>query len=234
MKIKNYLFKSTVGIAAFAFGFGLVSIWQNVQSSFNKPETIKVETNLKMAKPELTTFKLTTEKNLSPPPIVKKTVEEPQIPVLSKKAKFDPEGFYFIPQDDLSKEFKRFRYFQITNKDYSDENNFGKLIPPEGSVYILDEKREEGIDYKFTKISIGSGQIQFQTEKVKGNSYEFTGKYLTDKNLLEADEEFYNNTANDGKVHKVLEGTLVKKRKGKKVAEIKVKFGWYLEASCGC
>lgn len=211
MKTKKYLFRIVVGSMAFLFSLGAFSMWRYFQTfaAPTPPTVVQIDS----AKLSETCPVMPTDGKADALPAEEIKKDEADTTLL------DAEGYYYIA-GDTPKGFKEFENFNITNKNYNSENedDYGKLIAPEG--YVQTNK-----ELKFNKISIGNGQIQFETERVKGISYTFSGRFTETRNFVWLEQEA---------VEKVLEGHLIKKRHGKKIAEAQVKFGWFAELSCGC
>ncbi len=211
MKTKFYLFRSVAGSLAFLFSLGIYTIWRSFQTTAAAPT------------PPPAISECESEKLRETYPIMpSETKAEPAMPETARdeaETKFDAEGSYYM-SDDAPKGFEDFVNFYIINKDYKteDETEYGKPVAPEG--YVQTEK-----EFRFNKISIGSEQIQFETERVRGISYAFSGRFTETRNFVYLEA---------GAVEKVLEGRLIKKRGGKKIAETQVNFGWTIESSCGC
>ncbi|MDQ2747332.1 MAG: hypothetical protein M3T96_08740 [Acidobacteriota bacterium] len=213
MKTKIYLFRLTIGLTAFFMSIGIFAVGRYFL-------TVAPPTELP---PVPTVF-------MEPPAAANNYHDfasaEPFVGVPDDSeteaaaAKFDAEGSYYFTNEDAPKGFEYFENFTITNKDYAAENedDYGKLIAPEG---IVQTKKE----YKLARISIGDAQIQFETESLKGVTYSFTGHFTETRNFEYLESE---------QLSKVLEGRLVKKRKGVKIAESGVSFGWTSNLSCGC
>jgi hypothetical protein len=210
MKTKIYLFRIVAGVLAFLFSLGIYTVWESFQTT--------VAPTPPPAMSEYDSVKLRETYPMMP----SETKAEPAMPETKNdeaETKFDAEGYYYIV-GDLPKGFEDFDTFNVRNKNYEseDESEYGKLIAPQGSV-------DTGKEFDFSKISIGNDQIQFETVSVKGISYSFSGKYTVTRNFIyfEPEEKL-----------QVLEGRLIKKRGGKKIAEAQVKFGWFAELECGC
>lgn len=209
MKIKIYLFRLTVAATAFLLSLGGYAAWRYVQSPFLKtravlPEAREISAPVVSATINAPVSESAAEVAAAAPPV---------------KSEFDPEGYYYIADETL-KGFEDFENFSLINKNYESENpdEYGKLIAPKGAVTTKKE-------YKFVRVGIGGGQIQFETERVKGISYSFSGYFTETGNFLDLESEA---------VEKVLKGRLIKKRQGKTIAERDASFGWYLEPGCGC
>ena len=213
MKIKIHLFRLTVAAVAFLFSTGCYTAWRYFQSSVSTPEK-------EFAQADLSNI----SENYSPvvKPVIK--LPNPTVPESASEAntdtpEFDAEGYYYIAGEN-SKGFKDFETFSVMNKDYESDDpaEYGKVIAPKGSVQTDKE-------FRFSRISIGNGQIQFETESIRGISYSFTGRFIETRNFIHLEA---------GEVEKVLEGRLIKKRKGKTIVERDVKFGWFFEMGCSC
>ena len=211
MKTKIYLFRLTVSLTAFLFSLGVFAIWTYCRTAALPPPPITY-----MTQPDLKDFhdfSAATPVAEKPDSSISETKKD------DETTKFDAEGFYYIA-GEIPKGFEDFENFNVINKNYEseDESEYGKLIAPKGAVQTNKE-------FRFSRISIGGGQIQFETERVKGISYSFSGRFIEMRNFIYLEAEA---------VEKVLEGRLIKKRNGVKIIERDVKFGWYLEPGCGC
>jgi hypothetical protein len=212
MKTKFYLFRIVAGSLAFLFSLGIYTVWQSFQTTAAPtPPPAMAETDLKKLSETYPMLLLPSEITVATA-ITENVEDEAESP-------FDAEGYYYIA-GELPKGFKDFESFNVRNKNYEseDESEYGKLIAPQGSV-------DTGKEFNFRKISIGNDQIQFETESVKGIIYSFSGYFTKTRNFvyLEPEEKL-----------EVLEGRLIKKRGGKKIAEAQMKFGWFAELECGC
>jgi len=210
MKTKIYLFRIVAGVLAFLFSLGIFTVWQSFQitAAPTPPSAVSEYDSVNLRE----TYPMMSFETVDEPPMPKTLKDEAE-------TKFDAEGYYYI-SGDVPKGFEDFENFNVTNKNYKseDEAEYGKLIAPEG--YVQTKK-----EFKFRKISIGNGQIQFETERIKGISYTFSGQFTETRNFIYLESEA---------VEKVLEGNLIKKRSGKKIAETQAAFGWFIELSCGC
>jgi hypothetical protein len=72
-----------------------------------------------------------------------------------------------------------------------------------------------GTDFKFTAITVSREKITFTTRSIRGVSYKFAGRFLTDKPTKAPANEV------------VLEGTLVKLQTDKQVASANVRFIYF-------
>ncbi len=198
MRVRTHLFRFAVAFAAFISGFGFFCIGQYTKSAFS----------VKDQKTEI----------LSAPVIV----EQSEIPVVrqakdaddsDEEAKYENsiDGYYGIA-GEKSEMFEGFGWIEITTMNYenaSEEDYEGTPIPPEGNIWIDGE-------FKFTKLSINNRFMAFETETIKGISYKFSGKYIEKAPFWKLDEQ-----------KSVLEGQLIKMKKGKKIAEKNISFFWY-------
>ncbi len=213
MKIKTYLFRLFIGLTAFFFSIGVFAFGRYLFTA--APPAAVAAPPVYMGQSELSKY----HDFMKAEPIVEEPTAEEKAAEKEAAAKFDAEGSYYF-NSDAPKGFEDFENFTVNNKDYSseDEEEYGKLIAPQGFVQAKNE-------FNFKRISIGDAQIQFETESVKGITYTFTGHFIETGNFNYLDAE---------KAAKVLEGRLVKKRRGVKIAETDAGFRWILEMSCGC
>ncbi len=72
-----------------------------------------------------------------------------------------------------------------------------------------------GTDFKFTTISVSREKITFTTRSIRGVSYKFQGRFLTDKPTKAPADEV------------VLEGTLVKLQTGKQIASADIRLTYF-------
>lgn len=215
MKLRKYLVRTVVGATAFLFGLGIFTTWQYARTAPEKAARIELIAASENSSP--VAFKSIIE---LPNPLATENIAETKSEPSTEESEFDAEGYYYISGDNQPKGFEDFENFNITNKDYKTEieDDYGKLIAPEG--YVQTKK-----ELNFNKISIGSNQIRFETERVKGISYSFEGEFIETRRFIYLEPE---------ETEKVLKGVLIKKRNGKKIAEAEVDFGWFAELSCGC
>ena len=213
MKTKIYLFRFAVALTAFVCGIGFFAVGRYFQTAF-------------AAKEQKTAFAAPAIELNAPAPIIIEQTQTPvgeQIktadePAENAEYEFEVGGFYSII-GELPKGFKDFEEISITVTEYktaSEENDYrGTPIPPEG--FVLAKK-----EFKFTKISLSSKTMAFETQAIKGVSYKFSGKFIEKAPFWDFDFET-----------PVLEGRLVKSKNGKKTAESNVKLRWY-GGGCGC
>lgn len=211
MKAKIYLFRFAVAFTAFVCGVGFFGVGRYFQAVIStKAEKIE---------------------SAAAAPIV---VEQAEMPVIEKtdvaadvvvadseekvKYEFEVGGFYSII-GVVPKGFEDFEEISITITDYenaSEETDYkGIPIPPEGYVQAKKE-------FKFSRISLSNKLMAFETQTVKGINYQFSGKFIEKAPFWDFDSET-----------PVLEGHLVKFKKGKKVAESNVRLQWD-GGVCGC
>ncbi len=211
MKIKNYLFTLMVGITTFWAGFAGFSIWELSKTTNTKVEqnSSKLETQNKIKKENtqeiFPTTIITVEANPS--------ADETQLNNVENQEEFDAEGYYHT-EDKLPKELANFNYFHLTTS--SDEvfvDYEGVPIPPKGYLHIGERR---GKSYDLTQINLSNKKLAFASQKINGISYEFSGRFLTSKRFWNVDPKTI-----------VLEGELIKLRKSKKVASVKLRFTWY-------
>lgn len=212
MKTKIYLFRLTVGLTAFFMSIGIFAVGRYFRTAA-PPIELPPTTTVYMEPPAANNY----HDFASAEPFVGVPDDSE---TEAAAAKFDAEGLYYFADGNAPKGFEDFENFTISNKDYAAENeeDYGKSIAPEG---IVQTKKE----YKLARISIGDAQIQFETESLKGITYSFTGHFTETRNFEYLESE---------QTDKVLEGRLVKKRQGVKIAESDVSLGWTSNMSCGC
>ncbi len=142
-------------------------------------------------------------------PIIITTVENPSETETfeEEKPNFEEGGYYYII-GKTPKAFADFTEFHIELWDYDEKKDEIFMVPPSGYV---DTKQT----FKFKRVFLGKQDISFETENVHGISYQFSGKLVDKVYVFEEDRVF-------------LEGTLKKLKDGKKIAEGKFKFSWYV------
>ncbi len=193
MKARVYFFRVFIGLSALVLGLGIY--W--IVDYFQTP--VEVEPNC-IVQSEIADVAKFSPVEFKPEPEV---IEE-SLPVETVN-EFHPDGeFYSV--EALSKEFKDLDYLSISANDWtnaSDKNNWQPTpILPNG--YVQTNKK-----YLFEKISINNRLIYFETETIKGISYEFVGNYPDYA------------THSEGTYYE-LEGILTKYKNGKKIAKIKL------------
>ncbi len=209
MKIKIYLLRLAIAVAAFIFGISVFNAVQYFQSVFSAKEQAIESVAPDKIEPVII-------EEITYPP---QNVEQTKIPVVEQTDnsdktepeteiwEFDGNGSFYIT-DDLPKGFKDFDTISVTTRDFgveSEDYPYGVPIPPEG--YVRTSKK-----YKFTLIGIANRQIAFKTETKEGISYKFVGK------LIKADYS--------------IEGRLTKMRNGKKIAESNVQLTFDERCTC--
>ncbi|HRH45512.1 MAG TPA: hypothetical protein PKY82_27990 [Pyrinomonadaceae bacterium] len=186
MKIKVYLFRLIAGVVTLTLGIGIYFIWQAL---------ITVNPIVKVT-PVIESSQTVSEIKQSENEAVENTEDE-----------FYPDGEYYLITDSLEN-FEDLDNLQIEAHEYitkKDGTSDWKPIPPKG--YFLRKSK-----FKFTRIAIANREISFETQKIKGISYKFTGYYP--KNL----------SFNDGEDFVAIQGVLSKYKDGKKISEMEVKF----------
>ncbi len=205
MKAEIYLFCVAVALATFISGTGFFVI-ENYFQSFLAAEKPKAELT-------------------APAPIF---VEQAAAAIAVRQTEnventeeninneFDAEGYYMIVGNS-PKGFENVGEIGVTTKSYenaSEENNYeGTPAPPEG--YLWTDK-----EFKFTKISISSETMAFETETIKSVRYQFNGKFIE-----KIPSENYDQKT------PMFEGVITKQHKGKIIAESSVSLMWY-EGGC--
>lgn len=217
MKISRYLFMLATGTAAFAVGFGWVSI-----AKYLLDEAPSADADMCFYEPSAQPVALdTTSFTVSDVETVK-AIEE-------KKRGFDPEGYYAISGKD-PKGFERFAYFAIVNKDW--ENSSFEIVSkaPEGWVVTVDSNYVRSNDLVMKSISIGEGKLFFETETMDGVSYKFAGDFIERGNFTDMEKSY----DEDGYYvePEVLEGVLTKIQNGKEISTEKLRYHWINEIKC--
>ena len=126
------------------------------------------------------------------------------VPAQSKKSRFDPDGSFWIkgtPPDA----FSDFGGINLNAKR-------AKRLPSPGV------QLNNGRTFKFKELNVSREQFAFRTVSLSNISYSFSGRFLKG-GVYEA--------ANLDDETPVLEGTLVKYRAGKKIAEAKLTFVYF-------
>lgn len=213
MKMKIYLFRFAVAVAAFVFGISLLSVGRYFQTVFSAKESkaeAPVPVEVEMVKAE----------DLIYPPIVQpettliETAKTAQEPEEETAYKFHAHGEYYII-GGATKVFEKFDYLYIETLDYEkasvENDHMGIPIPPKGVI-----SSETGKELNLVRINISNELISFETEKKNGVSFQFVGKFI-DEEELKIDEYTH---------YVVLEGILTKMKNGEKIVERSVQFGY--------
>jgi hypothetical protein len=122
---------------------------------------------------------------------------------------FRPYGYYSLVGAH-PRGFENFDTIQYWRKE--DEQS-----GPDISERLSGVTADNGVHYRYRTININRRSFVFTTRAVKGTSYSFTGRFLR--------TDFINTELNFDKP--VLVGTLTKHRRGKKVAEAKVRLSYF-------
>lgn len=196
MKTKVYLFRLIVGLLALTLGISVYFIWQS----------FTIQTVSEVSQTEQPVLEIVKAQPIFEvvKPASELPKEEETIPT-----EFEPEGDYYLIGSS-PKAFRDFDLISVTTNDYvekKDGSSYANPIPPKGHIYTK-------IQHKFTRINISNRQISFETESKNGISYKFTGHFP---------EEYEDKNLNDWIS---LEGDLIKLKDGKKVAQMKAKFGY--------
>jgi hypothetical protein len=125
-------------------------------------------------------------------------------PAQSKKNRFDPDGSFWI-KGDHPDGFSDFGGINLNAKR-------AKRLPPPGLQLI------NGRTFRFKQLSVSRERFTFTTVALSNISYSFSGRFLKG-GVYEA--------ANLDDETPVLEGTLVKYRSGKKIAEAKLSLVYF-------
>lgn len=203
MKIKIYLFRLAAALTAFIFAVTVYSALGFLRAKISAPRPAEtIQESVPVAE-------------IAPPVIKIKAPPENIAPVIAEESEsdFDASGEYYF-SGDAPKGFADFEYLEIVARDYeneAEEFTGGVTIAPKGFVHGKNK-------HKFARISIGGKQIAFETEKVGGVGYRFTGQFGGSESCLTEEETV------------ALKGLLMKMKNGKKIAETKAEF----DISCGC
>ena len=130
-------------------------------------------------------------------------------PLFVQQQPFHPYGYYSLVGAH-PKGFENFDMIQYWRKE---DEQTGVDI----SERLSGVKADEGVLYRYSTISINRRRFVFTTRRVKGTSYSFSGRFLR--------TDFVNNDLNFDKP--VLVGTLTRYRRGRKVAEAKVRLSYF-------
>jgi hypothetical protein len=120
-------------------------------------------------------------------------------PAQSKKDKFDPDGSFWI-KGDHPNSFSDFGGINLNAKKV-------KRLPPAGLQLV------NGRTFRFKQLNVSRERFTFTTVALSNISYSFSGRFLRGGVFA---------AANLDDETPVLEGTLVKYRSGKKIAEAKL------------
>jgi hypothetical protein len=207
VKIRNISYSLIVGLITLTLGLAAFGVWEFFFGNFNhsKQEIVNLQA-------EGIKFDINDPESVLPIDYEEDKLTSPKVDE-TNAAEFDPEGFYYF-LDEPPKGFEDLENFTINNKNLKGDvhsRDYGKLVPPSGYI-------QTGKKFEFSKISIGDGNIFFETKEVTGINYEFNGKFLVKGNFYTLDEDA-----------KVLEGVLTKRQNGKIVAESNVTFGWFID-----
>ena len=121
-------------------------------------------------------------------------------------ARFDPDGSFWIHGDPPT-EFSNFGGINLNAKRL-------RRLPSPG----VQDSLNNGTTYRFKTLTVKRDNFTFTTMVVRGVSYSFAGKFL--KGGIYGAGDLDDETP-------VLEGTLTKFRRGKKVAEANLKFVYF-------
>ncbi len=213
MKFNKFLLNFAVGSAALLFGLTWVGVYQYfVGTNAVQPHTCFLTKTVKMENADSSKFDIGNPESVLPINFEEDKLTSPHVDE-DNAAMFDAEGYYFVLDSD-AKKVGDFEGFTINNKNFkvsANDKNYGNAVAPSG--YVSADK-----DYKFTKVSIGNGKIEFETEPINGVKYIFSGKFLVEGNFYTLDENA-----------KVVTGTLTKIDGDAATSSKAVTFGWSLE-----
>ena len=135
------------------------------------------------------------------------TVSNFEPPVFQKA--FRPYGYYSLVGTH-PRGFENFDTIQYWRKDQEQSG-------PDISERLSGVTADEGVLYRYANLSLNRRRFAFNTVRVKGISYSFSGRFLR-TDFVNADLDFDK---------PVLSGTLRKYRNGKKVAESRVRLSYF-------
>ncbi len=253
MRLQSLLLNIGVGFLALLLGWSWVAAYQIFLGNTAKPTASQ--------QPGKVEFDINDPNSVLPIDYEDDKLSDPKDDE-TNEAMFDPEGVYAI-QGNLSEELAEFEGFEIVNKNLEvdcDDKKFGESVPARGYASVKDpvaaaadaiknaaklalqEMREnaaspsasheennadaeiENNNYtEFEKLSIAVDGVSFSTISAEGISYKFAGKFLKKGNFYTLDPDAT-----------VIEGTLSKYQKGKRVAEEKARFTWNPDIECHC
>ncbi len=219
MKIKKHIFAAAVSVAALLTGLGTVSFARLIYEQLSSIEIGKSHDLEHAAKDELVKISADNDVGLITPD----TSETDEV-LESEENAFEPSGYYYIIGEYDQSNFSDFEWFRLDTTDY--DSGETKYIAPNGSVVTGNDEDENNSFLEFTKTSIGFSHLKFVTESIKGISYEFSGRFVETGNFDSLELKFDGNDEPIPNV--VLEGTLIKKRKGVEIKKADLKFGWAL------
>lgn len=126
------------------------------------------------------------------------------------------DGYYYFIKHHPEK-FEEIKLIRIETMDTKAEPENGKVVKlskPKGFVQSFEK-------YDFEMLNVSGNQIEFITEQIDGNSYQFKGCWV--------DSKFLRFPA---KNEKHLVGLLIKKSYNKTIAETKFDLGMYGDLLC--
>ena len=218
-KIKQNIFRYTVGFFAFVFGLAWVAAYQFFLGGEITPTASQQVGKVK--------FDISDPDSVLPIDFEEEKLSAPKQDE-SDPDKFDPEGRYYFLNGQ--KGFENLYIFSIYNKNLDvdpDDERFGELVPPKGLIWLddTDKGAKDNCDMHdyvdVPQINIKDGRIGFVSKITNGISYEFKGEFVVKGNFYTLDPDA-----------KVLKGILIKRKNGKEVSEEKVAFGWDPGETC--
>jgi|GEM_PF-2884949 len=208
MKLQKIILCVAIALTAFGASLGLLEIGSYIRTAFAPAINVEVKPLAPVQPPVIYPQRIPDfAQPIFTPTEESEPVEEPE--------DWGATGDYYII-DERPKGFENFLILDITDHEYDEESKKVVKIKPEGLIRI--ENREAVKDFEFSRIKINGKRISLATEKKKGVSYQFNGKFIEeDVRLKDENGEFYTETV-------YLKGRLTKWRDGKKIDEAKVRF----------
>lgn len=200
MNIKSLLFRFSTATAACILGISFFSAWQWMPTFW--------QFNDEVAKVQKPAPQIPEQYSRNRPA---QTASKPEQEKSDQKITFEDEG-YFYPIGKLRKEFADINAFSLEYWQFDEKKNQTVKMSPTG---YLDSKG----GYDFKTLTLDRQTIVFETQKVGGISYQFSGKLVEKVYYFEEDSVY-------------LEGHLKKMKNGKIIAVSDFKFGW--SESFGC
>ncbi|HVE57728.1 MAG TPA: hypothetical protein VNB22_12920 [Pyrinomonadaceae bacterium] len=206
MKLQKIILCVAVALTAFGASLGLLEIGSYFGAVF-EPSKIEIKTPEPLASPVYAPARIPEFK----PPAFTPTVEtKPEI----EPEDWDKTGYYYTI-DDRTKGFADFEWLQLDTSKY--DQKLGKVVKAKPKGWIDAANRY----FQLSSINITGSRISLVSEKQKGISYRFDGKFIEEEEVKYKDEDGEEITDKA-----VLKGRLTKWRNGVKIAEANVKFGF--------
>lgn len=199
MKIQRFVLCCAVALAAFGASVGLFEMVRWL-GGFSERLNVKVETPV---------FTLPPQVEFKPAGFVNGPVRvpEPDEPYVNE---YGNNGEYYIVGDP-PKGFENFNSLSFTERDWNAKEERVVKVKPSGSINTK-------IEYEFSRVNVTGTRIAAVTKSVKGISYQFDGKFVSEEIKLKSR---YGGTYT---ASVSLKGRLTKWRNGKMIAEAKLNF----------